>query len=92
MMFTNCVLCDAGMESCSYNLVDGPYSKIYIKMLCTVLAGIKISYILIKCLKCNISDGLISVTLHQGFDYPYVSFIQEGIMIRHGSYYPTCHI
>jgi len=52
MMFTNCVLWK--VESFSYNLVEGPYSKTYIKRLCTVLAGKNISYTLIKCSKCNI--------------------------------------
>ena len=80
-MFTNCFLCDAGMESSSYNIVERPYSKTYIKMLCIILAGIKISYILFKCSKCKICHNLISVTLQQAFDYPYVSFIQEGILI-----------
>jgi hypothetical protein len=81
-MLINCLLCDAGMERFSYNLVDHPYSKTHTKMFCTVLARITISYILIKCSNCNIWDGLISVTFHQGFDYPYVSFIQDGILIR----------
>jgi len=81
-MLINSVLCDARMGSFSYNLVDYPYSKTYTKMLCSVLPRITISYMLIKCSKCNIWDGLISVTLHQGFDYPYVSFIQGGILFR----------
>jgi hypothetical protein len=69
-MFTMCILCDAEKESFSYALVDHAYSKTYIKMICTILAEIKISYLLIKCSQCNILDGLTSVY------YSYVSIIQ----------------